>query len=413
MSLLNNKRSAIYLVLFTVQAFFAQAFAEPRLNGLSIHSELGKERFIAGLSVTTLSSQPRDILIAQEDKRIQVRILAERLSARSFKRMWIEGMAINASSSELTDNAQNMADFSNLLKIRLVAGDIFTVDRRGDSVYMILNGTTLGEVADTAFFDLLLRTWIGPVPLSSDFRSGLLAAGNIEAGLLARFDGTYPSEERIAAVERNAGSSPTPRPAIAATAPAAAAIASEAQIDAPAPPPVTAPQPDLASSAPISSETPELTQIEAPQAPETEAAVPATPEPTAPPKASVTQQALLDDDFFEEDEDDLEFTAEGLLKQQLYISNLKRYSQKYLSYPQRAIDRNWQGTVRLSITIDREGKLQDVVVIEKAKHASLNKAAVKATKKASPFPPMPEEIRGEQFAFTLPVVFQLRESKKK
>ncbi len=412
MSIFNNKRSASYLTLFFMLALGSQVFAEPRLNGLAVHSELGKERFIAGLSVSSLSNQPRSILIAQEDKRIQVRILADRVSARSFKRMWIEGMAINASSAELTDNAQNMADFSNMLKMKLVAGDIFTVDRRGDSVYVILNGVTLGEISDTGFFDLILRTWIGPVPLSSDFRSGLLSAGNIDAALLARFDATVPSDERIASVERNISGQPTPRPAIAAAP--AASIAADPQLNAPAPPPVSAPQPAIVAAPPATEVTePELTQVETPEAPavqEPETIVETTPAPTPAPvqTASTSQQSLLDDDFFEEEEDELEFTAEGLLKQQLYISSLKKYSQKYLRYPQRAIDRNWQGTVRLNITISRAGEVQEVVIIEESKHSSLNKAAVKAAKKASPFPAMPEEIRGEQFSFTLPVVFQLR-----
>jgi len=386
------------------------AQADPLLNGLSIHTELGKERFIAGLSVSSLSTNSRDILITNEDKRIQVRILADRISARSFKRMWIEGMAINASSSELTENAQNMADFSNMLKVKLVAGDIFSVDRSGGEVNVVLNGITLGTIPSTKFFDLLLRTWIGPVPLSSDFRDGLLMAGKIDDALLSRFDATYPSDERIAAIQGKIDAQPKAQPKVDGSTPA---VAVATQVEAPIPPPaVVAPAVGViaapGNSAPAIP-SPNEVELAATQE-ESPAIQPPTPAPTPVPvqQASIPKQALLDADLMDEEEDDLDFTAEGLLQQQLYIASLKKWSYKYLSYPRRAMDRGWEGNVRLSITINRDGEVLDVVITEEAKHSTLTKEAVRAAKRASPFPPIPNEIGGEEFAFTLPVVFKFK-----
>jgi len=405
---INNKVAALVVGLFVLaQLASSQAAAEPRLNGLAVHSELGKERFIAGLFLTTPSNSARDILIAQEDKRIQVRIVADRISARSFKRMWIEGMAINASSSELSENAQRMADFSNMLKMRLVTGDIFTVDRRGDNVYIILNGVTLGEIDSPAFFDLLLRTWIGPVPLSSDFRDGLLAAGNINSALQARFDATFPTDERIAAVEANVSARPTEEPRVAAVAPPAAATA----LTQPPPPLVEPQSTDVAVAPTVAPPTATEPQVAAATPTPTPRPTPApTPEPTVEKQtpASVTQQALLDVDELEEEEEDVDFTAESLLRQQLYIADLKKWSHKFLEYPRRALERSWQGNVRLSVTVDRSGAVQDVIVLEESKYSTLTKAAVKAAKQASPFPEMPTDIQGKEFSFTLPVVFKLR-----
>ena len=383
--------------LFIVVAllFTSHSFADTLLNGIAIHSELGKDRFIAGLSTSSLSSDSREILLAAGDKQIQVRILASRLSARSFKRMWIEGMAINSSSAELTANAQNMADFSNMLKIKLIAGDIFTISRQGESVNVILNGTQLGEISSTVFFDLLLRTWIGPVPLSSNFRDDLLVAGNIDDALLSQFDSTLPSDERIAAVQNAVESQPEPVSKVAAAAPAIDVVP---DVGVPAPPAIAAPaavgaaaaKPDIPAPAPqpvVQTPTP----------------APAKPKPTPVP----VQQALLNTDLVEEEEDDFDFTAESLLGQQLYIAKLKKWTYKYIEYPRRALERSWQGNVRLSVTVDRSGAVQEVVVIEESKHSTLTKAAVKATKKASPFPGMPKEISGNSFTFTLPVVFKL------
>lgn len=388
-------------VMLALQSIALRAFAVPNLNGLSVHSELGKEQFIAALSVTTLSSSSRDILIASEEKQMQVRIVADRVSARSFKRMWIEGMAINASSSELTENAQTMADFSNLMKIKMVKGDIFTISREAESTKIILNGVTLGELNNPKFFDLLLRTWIGPVPLSSDFRDGLLVAGNIDSGLLARFDATFPSDTRVAAVQSVIEAIPTPEPKVAA-APAKADVKPKVEVAAP----IVAAPPAIAQLPRVKAPNNTATQAVTPAEPQV---VAATPKPTPKPvKAAPSQQALLDSDLLEEEEDDdLDFTAESLLTQQLYIASLKKWSHKYLRYPRRALDRSWQGNVRLSITLNRDGKVQDVVVIEESKHDTLTKAAVKAAEKASPFPAIPKEIAGDSFSFTLPVVFKL------
>ncbi|WP_075188353.1 TonB family protein [Teredinibacter haidensis] len=387
------KLSAIAVLL---QVVALNVHAATSLNGLSIHSQLGKEQFIAALSVTSLSSSSSQILMAPEDKQIQVRILANRLSARSFKRMWIEGMAINASSAELTANAQYMADFSNMLKVKLIAGDIFTIRRKDDSVQVILNGIDLGEIQSSEFFNLLLRTWIGPVPLSSGFRDGLLVAGNVDSELLARFDATVPSDERIAAIQSVKSSQPAANTQIAAAAPAAAAIVTK-----PAAPTIVAP-PALAS--PIATVKPE---VQAPVVDEQEIVV-ATPVPVNKTPAAEPQQALLDADLLEEEEEDFDFTAESLLAQQLYIASLKKWSYRFLVYPKRALERGWQGHVRLNVTVDRTGEVQDVVVIEGSKFKVLTKAAEKAVMKASPFPPIPQDLKGETFSFTLPVVFQLK-----
>ncbi|WP_018274232.1 TonB family protein [Teredinibacter turnerae] len=392
------------LILLAMLLLAGKTLAAPALNGLSIHTELGKEQFIAALLVASPSTNGRDILINNEPKQIQVRIVAPRVSSRSFKRMWIEGMAINSSSSELSENAEAMARFSNLLKIKLMEGDIFTIDRGTDAVTIYLNSVKLGEINSVAFFDLLLRTLIGPVPLSSQFRDGLLVAGDIDAGLLARFDATVPTEDRIAAVKTAVSNQEQPAPKVATEEPQVT-LAPVAVAPAVTSPGVVATKPvvtpDLASAEPAES-TPTPAPVTKPSP---------SPKPTPKPTVKPTpapQQALLDADAVEEEEDDLDFTAESLLQQQLYIAQLKRHTYKYLHYPKRALDRGWEGNVRLNITINRFGKVQDIIVVEESEYKTLTKEAEKAAERASPFPAMPEDLRGETFAFTLPVVFKIR-----
>ena len=396
-----------FTLIFCLAVSFGSALAtaDPLLNGVATHTELSQEQFIAGLYTSTLSTERNDILLREEDKRMQVRVTADSITPRRFRRMWIEGMAINASSSELEKHSENMAAFSNMLRVRLAAGDIFTVDRTGSAVNVIINGTTLGTINDPTFFDLLLRTWIGPVPLSSNFRDSLLKAGETDADILARFDATRPTDERIAAIENAIQNRPAP--------------ATEQQVARVETPPVnTVP----AISAPITDtaavKPPDLSlaQPQQPGQSQESAGALVTPRPTATPTPRPTQVAVAPrptpgaarDTSVLDEEDNEEFTASSLLQQQLYIAELKRWSNKFTEYPRRALDRNQQGTVRVSVTIDRQGNVKSAEVIEETKYSMLNRGAVDIVENASPYPAIPEEITGENFTFSFPIIFQIK-----
>ena len=403
-----------YLVLSLGSAL---ATADPLLNGVATHTELSQEQFIAGLYTSTLSTERNDILLREEDKRMQVRVTADSITPRRFRRMWIEGMAINSSSSELEKHSENMAAFSNMLRVRLAAGDIFTVDRTASEVSVIINGTTLGTINDPTFFDLLLRTWIGPVPLSSNFRDSLLKAGETDPDTLARFEATRPTDERIAAIENAIQNRPVP-----ATEPQVAQVdtSSEGASPSVARPAINAPgttaavvrPPDLSLAQPQQERSQQSSQQQenagTPTAP--------TPRPTATPTARPTQVAVapkpapsaVRDSSVLDEEDDEEFTASSLLQQQLYIAELKRWSNKFTEYPRRALDRNQQGTVRVSVTIDRQGNVKNAEVVEETRYSLLNRGAVDIVEKASPYPAIPDDIAGENFTFSFPIIFQIK-----
>ena len=397
-----NFRHSLHLIAIIIALLYAKlAVSDPLLNGISVHSEFGNEQFVGGLFTSTLSSSAKDVLLSDEEKRIQVRVTSEQpLRSRRFKKMWIEGMAINASPNELSSQSNNMAKFSNMLKVKLLKGDIFTIDRSSELVTVSINGATLGTIDDPKFFDLLLRTWIGPVPLSSEFRRELLVEGNVDADLLARFESTRPDDERIAAIT-----------SALAEANAAAPAARPPRVV----PQIAQPEPVARTPEPEQASEPDVPQIAAPaiQAPVAEATPAPAPTPTpaevaqaTPVPVKNTTTALLSDSIFDE-EDEEEFTAEALLTQQLYTRKLKSWSQKKLRYPADAVRKDHEGSVRLQVTIARNGKVNNIEVLKDSPYRSLNKEARRAVKDASPFPRMPDAIKGDSFTFTLPVVFKL------
>lgn len=396
-------------VLFAVASW--PAAAAPLLNGVAVHTELGKEQFIAGLYADSPTDDAATLLSSNQNKRIQVRVLADALSSRRFKRMWIEGIAINSSHADLQDNAQHMADFSNMLRVKLMQGDILTIDRDAQAGMTIsLNGTSLGTIDDPQFFDLLLRTWIGSVPLSSSFRDNLLKSGAVATDLLTRFEATRPSDERIASVERAISASKQEK-----LAQNAAQAKPELVADAvPKEPLIDAPQlekPALAMAPPaLGPEKPSIAAPAASKPAQKEAAKPAPapkPAPAETQVAKASKKAETEENIFE-DEQEESFTAASLLSRQLYIGKVKSWAQRELKYPDRALRREWQGNVRLDITLDRKGNLVDVAVSEEAEYSVLTKEALRAVEEAAPFPPMPDDVAGNTFLFTMPVAFKLQ-----
>lgn len=409
------------IAIITLLSIASMSFSAPLINGISVHSQLGEESFIGALFTTTLSNNARNVLVAQEEKQIQVRMLADRMSARRFRRMWIEGMAVNAVAKELEEQSKSMAAFSNMLKVTLRKGDIFVIQRTNEDVIVQINGAKLGTIDDPQFFDLLLRAWIGPVPLSSSFRTGLLLGGNIDQALMSRFNQTLPTDQRIREVsialqrvnETNQEKTPVPiDPSL--TPKIQPNVITKPEITAPVIANKTPPLPARSDTG-ISDDLPPVKPVEkqadtgpVPEDIQLAKADPtppqSIPETAAPAAASNIPSDDVLKDIIEEDED---FTAESLLKQQLYIAKLKKWTYKELRYPILSLDKNEEGLVRLLVTLFRDGKVKNVEILEKPKYNRLTKAAVKAVKKSSPFPAMPKEVNGEEFEFSLPIVFRI------
>lgn len=389
-------RCARMLILLCLVAS-PSSWAALDLNGVAYHKEYGEEQYMAALYLEDLSSDAKEILLSDQRKRMEIKVLADRLFSRKFNSQWIEGVAINAGNFDLKKHAENLANFSNMLKVKLVQNDTLTIERtfrRG--VEISLNGVLLGSIDDKSFFDLILRSWIGPVPLSAEFKSDLLQAGSIEPARLAKFKDIRTTPARVAALTAALGN--------VAAAPSATPTTEE---------------PETASSAPVA--TNEVASISSAPTAVADATPPSSVSVSSASKviaakSSVSSQAAIalsnkivdEDDIFEDEEEEFSYTAADLLSRQLYLSKLTRWTGSYIRYPSTSLRRGEEGTVRLTVTIDRAGKVIDQVIINESEHNRLNQEAVKAVTRASPYPAMPDIIAGETFEFTLPVVFALR-----
>ena len=186
-----------------------------------------------------------------------------------------------------------------------------------------------------------------------------------------------------------------------------------------------APAPEVASSQPEAELAPELALEVPKENPEAEAEMAAaettetdaanqleTEKTDLASSVQATAQAkaepLTDSPGAEQEEEIADFNLSEALAQRDYTPLVVAQIYKAIRYPNRAADKNQQGTVRIGVTINRSGKLVSAITTQESKYRLLNQAALKAVKKAAPFPELPEEMKADSFEVNLPITFRLQ-----
>ncbi|WP_428818986.1 TonB family protein [Microbulbifer sp. MCCC 1A16149] len=384
------------------------ANAAPLLNGLALEQQFNKDRYIAAVYSERLSGDANALLDNNMPRSLQVRVIADRLSARRFRNQWMEGIAINNSGNVLTGQAENMVTFANLFKGRLIAGDQLRIDYAADTgtTSVSLNDIMLGMIEDREFFNTLLRAWIGPVPPSTDFRDDLMGAGQVDSGLLAKYEGLQPAADRVAQVTAMVDAQEAKEEAAAEPAPQKEESKPAQVVAAPKPKPdlsADIPPPSLAAIGAPAIEKPASTRAN--PAPKPAASAPVSqPKPLKP---TTTRPATPLDDELDEEEEEAPLTADMILARQIYHSMLLRHTFKHIRYPKRAQERGQEGSVRLNVTIDNKGIVKTVSTLQESRYSSLNREAVEAVERAGPYPATPAQLNIDEYNFTVPITFRL------
>lgn len=390
------KKLKAILTLFSI-GLFAGAHAEPLLNGMGAHQELGQEVFIGALYSDTLSDNSDVLLNSNIPMRMELKIVApDGMNTRRFSRLWIEGMAINQKADVLTAQADNMVKFDGLFKGRFQTNDhIVFSSTPGNGVDISVDGVILGNIGDNQFFSMLLSTWIGKVPLSSEYRDSLLKVGNVNGGLRSRYQGITPSPARVAEVNKWTSGGTLAKVA------SSKASSSKPKIDDTEL--ATAAKPEIPTLAATPIEKPQLEVPPIVEKPTTSAAPTTVAAVTPTPKPKVVPVPVEED---EEDEGPA-LTAQSLLARQFYVSDILKKVFSKTRYPARALERGQEGSVRVAVVVDRKGNIVSTNILEESRFALLNKEAQEAISRAAPFPEMPAALPGSKFEFTVPIRFTL------
>ncbi len=416
------------LIASPLAEVFAKDSPNLQLNGVSSYTSLGTQQFIAALYLETPSTNAEQVLQADTAIMLEMRISADRLSQRRFNRHWIESVTINSDSQQMKKQINNFSRFSKFFKGQLLRGDSVELEynpQRGD-VAVKLNSFTLGHIRSKAFFKLLLRSWIGDIPLSSEFRQELLSPNTQNPQLLAYFNSLIPSTARLR--ETRGWNRPSPKKlAVNKHAPARITqpLPSQSLINS-----LQAVKPNAKTVATANSRVESKRITRAPKGnntlrktknsltrpkSSTQAKEKTTPPPTQatlssastgvkiPPQPATgngeqpNSAGSTSDDVYEA----------ALLARQQYYKQLSSQVYKFQTLPRQAFQRRLEGDARVSITINRRGEVTDVRLEKKSKHDIFNHQALDAVISASPFPPVPESIRGETYTFSVPINYKL------
>ena len=145
-----------------------------QLRGIAVAQELRSDYYIGAIYLPEWS--PELVLAASETvpKRMQLKVLTERLSAREFQRHWKERIALNNPRSTWQPQGDRILKFANAFRDNLQRGDLVEFDflpGRGTTVR--LNGQVLITITGDGFYPLLLSAWLGEIPPTKAFQNHL------------------------------------------------------------------------------------------------------------------------------------------------------------------------------------------------------------------------------------------------
>ncbi len=144
------------------------------LNGIGLrtYSFLRIKIYVAGLYLPQRSDNAESILNSPEPKVLEIRFLRD-VDAEQAHKSWRNGFANNCRPPECYVNPQDVERFVSQVPA-VHAGDESTIVFTSRGAVLTLNGKPMGDITDTNFARVLLRTFLGPSPPTPQLKRELL-----------------------------------------------------------------------------------------------------------------------------------------------------------------------------------------------------------------------------------------------
>jgi len=383
-------------------------------------------------------------------------------------RYWLESSMVNVTSETMAAHSANFGRLAQLFKGALKQGDLVAFYYQpGTGLTVSVNDVELDQLTGVSvggFFRVLLRCWIGDVPLSSDIRRGLLAGGTVDPDLMSRFTSLQYSPERQAAVTQwqISSDSPNENPTSASFSDSGARVAIvSAKGEATAKdkalaedkPPSKKQSISSKSAAKIRNKQSEknnkiaaevkpkkVIDLEASTVFSAEAAAPAsgglaissqTVEPfvdktSVPGRATdlkTTDVAMLaipeqdaslsqltsiaSESALHNNDEALAGERDFNAVREAYSTGVANAALRYQTLPRQAFQKRLEGDVQVMVTLDRKGNILSAEIAEASPYLFFNQQALEAVKEAAPYPAIPDVLSGKQFVFSVPFSYRL------
>ncbi|MQA22589.1 MULTISPECIES: chalcone isomerase family protein [Telluria group] len=150
---------------------------ELKLNGAGLRTKVIFKVYAAGLYLTEKKTTVPDVLATQGPRRVAITMLRE-VSSEDFGKAFMDGLNNNTDKNERSKILPQTMKFGEVFaQIQaLKKGDQMLLDwTPGEGTQCYLNGKKIGELMpDVAFYNAVLRIWLGDHPVDSSLKPALL-----------------------------------------------------------------------------------------------------------------------------------------------------------------------------------------------------------------------------------------------
>lgn len=150
---------------------------ELKLNGAGIRYKAIFKVYVAGLYLADKKATVPDVLAAPGARRVTIVMLRD-VGSEEFSHGFMQGIHDNSTRAETTKIVMQLLKFGEIFASipELKKGDVLTTDWiPGSGTVIHLNGKKVAEaIPDIAFYNAILRIWIGKDPVDSTLKQRLL-----------------------------------------------------------------------------------------------------------------------------------------------------------------------------------------------------------------------------------------------
>ena len=148
-----------------------------QLNGAGVRYKAVFKVYTAGFYVGKKVSTPEEALAAPGPKRVAITMLRD-IDANELGKLFTKGVEENSPKSEMVNLIPGLLRMGQMFadQKQLKAGETFTVDwLPGTGTVISVRGVAQPDpIKEQAFFNALLRIWLGPVPADWKLKDALL-----------------------------------------------------------------------------------------------------------------------------------------------------------------------------------------------------------------------------------------------
>ena len=169
-----------------------------QMTGIASYTELRQPYYIGALYLDQPLVSAGQVLSSWGQRRMEIRITTERWTPRRFSSQWTQALILNVDAAKLEKYADAFVQFNNLPRSALLRGDhiVLESDKKG-LTRVSVNGIEMFTESKPGFFEILLATWLGDKPPSTEFKQAVM--GQIDGTLLVEYDALQPGPDRSAA----------------------------------------------------------------------------------------------------------------------------------------------------------------------------------------------------------------------